>query len=58
MIRIRRFRGLSGLEIGLATVLGVIGGIYVWKPIFIEARKVGAENARKRNDADDKGALK
>lgn len=33
-MKIRRPRGLTGAQIGLATVLGVLGGIYIWKPLL------------------------
>jgi len=33
-MKIRRFGGLNGAEIGLVIALGIIGGIYIWKPIF------------------------
>lgn len=33
-MRIRKPRSLSGAQIGFVTVLGVIGGYYIWKPVF------------------------
>lgn len=33
-MRIRKPRSLTGAQIGFATVLGVIGGYYIWKPVF------------------------
>lgn len=33
-MHIRRPRGLTGIQIGLATVLGIAGGIYIWQPLF------------------------
>ena len=32
-MRIRR-RGLTRVQVGVATVLGVLGGAYIWKPLF------------------------
>ena len=31
---IRRPRGISGWQLGLVTGIGIIGGIYIWKPVF------------------------
>lgn len=33
-MRIRKPRYLSTTDIYVATILGVISGIYIWKPIF------------------------
>lgn len=35
-MRIYRPRGITNGQIVLVTVLGVIGGIYIWKPLFEE----------------------
>ncbi|CAG0897859.1 unnamed protein product [Darwinula stevensoni] len=34
MVGIRRPRGLTNGQIFVAIVLGVIGGVYIWKPVF------------------------
>jgi len=31
---IRRPAGLTGVQLGLGVSIGVIGGIYIWKPVF------------------------
>jgi len=31
---IRRPRGLSGWEIGLAVSVGIVSGFYIWRPVF------------------------
>jgi len=31
---IRRPRGLSGFQLGLGVAIGVVGGIYIWKPNY------------------------
>jgi len=33
-MKIRKPLGLSGVELGIGLVLGVLGGIYIWKPVF------------------------
>lgn len=43
-MKIRRIRGLTGAEIGLATILGVLGGIYIWKPIFTQQKITSVTN--------------
>lgn len=35
-MRIYRPRGLTRGQIVLVTVLGVFGGVYIWKPLFEE----------------------
>jgi len=30
---IRRPRGLTGFQLGLGVSIGVLGGIYIWKPV-------------------------
>jgi len=37
-MRIKRPAGLSGFELALVTALGIIGGIYIWKPIFTQQK--------------------
>ncbi|CAH1968517.1 unnamed protein product [Acanthoscelides obtectus] len=32
--RVRRIGGLSGAQIALGVFLGVVGGYYIWKPVF------------------------
>lgn len=36
-VRVRRLFNLNGVELGLATILGVLGGIYIWKPVLDKA---------------------
>lgn len=38
-MKIRRPFGLTGFEIALTSVLGVIGGVYIWKPVIGEYEK-------------------
>ncbi|XP_077299288.1 uncharacterized protein LOC143920323 [Arctopsyche grandis] len=33
-MRIRRPRDISTLDLVVVTVLGVVGGVYIWRPIF------------------------
>lgn len=33
-MRIRRVKGLTGTQIGVACFVGVLGGFYIWKPLF------------------------
>lgn len=35
-MRIRRPKNLTGAELGLATLLGVLGGVYIWKPYITD----------------------
>lgn len=35
-MRIRRPRGLTGGKIIFATILGTVGGVYIWKPLWKE----------------------
>lgn len=35
-MRIYKPRGITNGQIVLVTILGVIGGIYIWKPLFEE----------------------
>lgn len=37
-MRIKRPRGITGIELGIVTILGVLGGIYIWKPIFVKLK--------------------
>ena len=41
---IRRPRGIPGWQLGLACGLGVIGGIYIWKPVFDKNIRDKADN--------------
>lgn len=34
-MRIRKPRGLTTGQIALVTILGVFGGVYVWKPLLL-----------------------
>lgn len=33
-MRFRRFAGLNGIELALMTFIGVVSGIYIWRPVF------------------------
>jgi hypothetical protein len=35
-MRIRRPRSLTGWKIVFATIIGTVGGVYVWKPLLKE----------------------
>lgn len=37
--KIRKPKGVTGSQIGLAVFLGVVGGYYIWKPLIIESRE-------------------
>lgn len=51
MFNIRRFQTIRGFELSLAITLGVISGIYIWKPVFIEAIRLNSENGGTANAA-------
>lgn len=36
MFRIRKPRGLTTGQLVLVTVLGVFGGVYIWKPLLVQ----------------------
>lgn len=36
MLRIRKPRGVTTGQLVLVTILGVFGGVYIWKPLIIE----------------------
>lgn len=38
-MRIRKPRGLTTTQLMVATVIGVLGGVYIYKPIFVEYSK-------------------
>ena len=40
---IKRPRGIPGWQLGLVCGIGVIGGIYIWKPVFDENLRNKAE---------------
>lgn len=39
MIRIRKPRGISTIQLMVVSVVGLIGGIYIWKPLFVNLRR-------------------
>lgn len=39
MIRIRKPRGISLVQLMVVSVVGLVGGIYIWKPLFQELRR-------------------
>jgi len=41
---VRRPRGIPGWQLGLVTGIGIIGGIYIWKPVFDKRVRDKAEN--------------
>ena len=45
---IKRPGGISGWQLGLVTGLGIIGGIYIWKPVF--DKKVNTEKPEEKTD--------
>lgn len=49
-MKIRRPLSLSGLQIGFATLLGVFGGVYIWKPALILHKHETGENAVKKKN--------
>lgn len=36
MLRIRKPRGVTRGQLALVTILGVFGGVYIWKPLLVE----------------------
>lgn len=36
MLRIRKPRGVTRGQLVLITILGVFGGVYIWKPLLVE----------------------
>jgi len=38
-MRIRKPRGLTTTQLMVATVIGVIGGLYIYQPLVLENRK-------------------
>ena len=39
IMRIRRLRGVSNVQILVVSFIGVLGGVYVWKPLIENYRK-------------------
>jgi len=54
-MRIRRFGSFSGAELGLVVGLGIIGGIYIWRPVFKNAA-VSRENKPTEPETQEKRA--
>lgn len=54
-MRIYRPKGVTKGQIVLVTILGVFGGVYIWKPFF-EELKATQESDKKRNESKDGGA--
>lgn len=38
-MRIRKPRGLTTIQLMVTTVVGVLGGLYIYKPLLLENRK-------------------
>lgn len=57
-VRVRRFLNLNGLELGLVTIVGVLGGIYIWKPVFDKAYSSQKEETSETQsqESSDKGS--
>lgn len=36
MLRIRKPRGITKGQVVLVSILGVYGGVYIWKPMLLE----------------------
>jgi len=53
---IKRPTGTSGWQLGLVVGLGIISGIYIWKPVFDknikDKAKSIAEEAREKKKSD------
>ena len=47
-MRIKKFGGLSGVQIGLAIFVGVSSGYYMWKPYFEDIKKIADEERAKQ----------
>jgi len=43
---IRRPRYIPGWQLGLVTGIGIIGGIYIWRPVFDPSLKEKAEKSK------------
>lgn len=39
MIRIRKPRGISTIQLLVVSVVGLVGGVYIWKPLFQNLRR-------------------
>jgi hypothetical protein len=50
---IPRPRGLSFPQLALVTVVGVLGGIYIWRPLIAEHLKKQQEEKKKEAEADE-----
>lgn len=49
--RIRRIRGLSNRDLIIATVLGTVGGYYIWAPVIKENAKINKHKAGPASEA-------
>lgn len=51
-MRIRRPRNITGVQIGFVTILGVLGGFYIWKPALVEEKenlKIESSNTKTKS---------
>jgi len=53
-MRIRVGGGLTRGQILIAGILGVLGGVYIWKPVFEAQRQKGQEGPA-QDSASDSG---
>lgn len=46
-MKIRRPGGISGVQLGLVVVLGVLGGIYIYRPLLLQYKtETSAESSK------------
>lgn len=38
-MRIRKPRNITGSQIVVATIIGILGGVYIWQPLLLRYRK-------------------
>lgn len=50
---IKRPRGLSGLDIAIGITLGVLSGVYIWRPILKDYFSVHDRKKREENSNKD-----
>jgi len=49
---IKRPRGIPGWQLGLGVGVGIIGGIYIWKPMF--EKFIGLQSTQTKENAIEK----
>lgn len=57
-MRIRRIRGISGQQLFVASAVGVLGGLYIWRPVFDQLHKNQNLPKPKEENVDNSEATK